>query len=765
MGSKILDGIEALLKAGAKRAPKAAPDDAAEAARVARGKENYPVEAYRGEGVPIEGEGFIVGHPDRKDTGWLGTGIYSTNAPSLANFYASAKQKPSGEGMNVMPLRLDLRNPKVIDLFQKERMRFKPQEERDAWLKQQLDAGHDGVTVRYAHKIDDSPDAAFVEEYMVPNANQIRSRFAQFDPAKRDSSDLLAGIGAGALALPALNEVVDESKFADGGVPHFGDGGILKRGMKAIARATPKPAVKATELPMADEALVKSAIEKFGLTRNPAEAGYIMPKGQMLDLSGKVDTGDYQRIGDFHVPNRGMRDYMGGKRYTDHREIQDIPGIDAGGTDAMYDFMTRARSARFMPMDTGVGFEMTVMPDEQQLLRALEGHRRLTARTPDRDLPRFEITDPKKQATVDSLSYEGSEIEPLMKWFRERVGGMASGGLAGYDDGGSVDYEMEAERQRRRALAGRQAMPDLVEQTRIRDMNRSMPSYSMGDAARTVGEIARDLPGMAARGIGQHYRDQAVGLMTDPLATAGRNVRDVSEMALPVSSLYKMADVATGAEGAEAPDYMDVGMDVANVLSFKGGRDLARRAARPALGLAAAGIAMQPDEAEAGPKSDLLKSFTKRYSFEDIVDPLKRKLAPNEYGLSDRFHGTTLDRAASIADEGLLRTHRPNYGTDQDAWPDGMITPRSYWTQNPDAVSSFIPGNVGAYLRADPDKAMLKFLNEKYTGDQYLTDPVDARLLDILTKEGWRPLRGKYANGGVAKDDTDTLARIEAMLA
>jgi hypothetical protein len=199
-------------------------------------------------------------------------------------------------------------------------------------------------------------------------------------------------------------------------------------------------------------------------------------------------------------------------------------------------------------------------------------------------------------------------------------------------------------------------------------MNRAMPSYSMGDAARTVGEIARDLPGMAARGIGQHYRDQAIGLMTDPIGTASRNVRDTTEMALPVSSLYKMADVATGAEGAEAPDYMDVGMDVANVLGFKGGRELARRAARPALGLAAAGIAMQPDEAEAGMKTRAIKEIA-----ESVRAPrvMPSRLSPEE-----------IARMAAEMPEGSLHKQLatglvPNQRTQNISVPYTGLTPRA----------------------------------------------------------------------------------------
>jgi hypothetical protein len=63
---------------------------------------------------------FQVGHRNRKDSGWLGRGIYVTNTPSVANTYANIK---SGDGdPNVMPLYVGLRNPYVADLKFKKMM-------------------------------------------------------------------------------------------------------------------------------------------------------------------------------------------------------------------------------------------------------------------------------------------------------------------------------------------------------------------------------------------------------------------------------------------------------------------------------------------------------------------------------------------------------------------------------------------------------------------------------------------------------------------
>lgn len=73
---------------------------------------------------------------------------------------------------------------------------------------------------------------------------------------------------------------------------------------------------QADESPGLDPAETHAAMrEHFGVTRNPNEAGYVLPDGAMLDLSGRHEAGP---------------GFEGGERWTDHR---DLP--IAGGTDAM----------------------------------------------------------------------------------------------------------------------------------------------------------------------------------------------------------------------------------------------------------------------------------------------------------------------------------------------------------------------------------------------------------------------------------------------
>ena len=133
--------------------------------------------AYRGEAQEIVGD-LQIGHPGRKDSGWLGQGLYFTSSPRIASMYSSMKAPFGGaeRAPNVMPVNLSLKNPLVITSDQKETLRFLPDEARENWLNKNVRAkGHDGVTVRFPQR--EYEGGPFVEEYMVLDPSQVRSRF------------------------------------------------------------------------------------------------------------------------------------------------------------------------------------------------------------------------------------------------------------------------------------------------------------------------------------------------------------------------------------------------------------------------------------------------------------------------------------------------------------------------------------------------------------------------------------------------------------
>ena len=65
-------------------------------------------------------DAFDLAHPNRKDNGWLGNGVYLGNDPKLAASYATLKR--GGEAPNVMPLYAAVHNPYVANLDFKRHM-------------------------------------------------------------------------------------------------------------------------------------------------------------------------------------------------------------------------------------------------------------------------------------------------------------------------------------------------------------------------------------------------------------------------------------------------------------------------------------------------------------------------------------------------------------------------------------------------------------------------------------------------------------------
>jgi hypothetical protein len=116
----------------------------------------------------------------------------------------------------------------------------------------------------------------------------------------------------------------------------------------------------------APDEIVARAVEHFGLTNDPREAGYVLPDGRMLDLSGRHQMlgGDYQRIGDRNVPTGG-RDWQAGQRDTDHRELNFLDASsDGDSTSKMLEFQTTANAIRLNP---GQGISVTSRPTRRQI--------------------------------------------------------------------------------------------------------------------------------------------------------------------------------------------------------------------------------------------------------------------------------------------------------------------------------------------------------------------------------------------------------------
>jgi len=147
--------------------------------------------------------GFDLNHPNRKDLGWLGDGVYLTDDPLLAKQYA--ERKAGNAAPNIMPLHVKLENPYVADLAFKQSMRWKSAEAIKAVTDELKAAGHDGVVLVY-------PDGT--SEVAVFDPANVRSVHAQFDPSRAFENDLLAQ-RATQTNTPEFKAWFDDSKVVD----------------------------------------------------------------------------------------------------------------------------------------------------------------------------------------------------------------------------------------------------------------------------------------------------------------------------------------------------------------------------------------------------------------------------------------------------------------------------------------------------------------------------------------------------------------------
>jgi hypothetical protein len=110
---------------------------------------------------------FDPNHPNRKDTGWLGTGAYLTDSTEAADLYAQQKAKGI-TGQNVMPVYARLENPYTATKEERAAVKAGGRAAADAFTKKLMDAGHDGVIYQM------SPDA---KEIVVFNPAGVKSVF------------------------------------------------------------------------------------------------------------------------------------------------------------------------------------------------------------------------------------------------------------------------------------------------------------------------------------------------------------------------------------------------------------------------------------------------------------------------------------------------------------------------------------------------------------------------------------------------------------
>lgn len=174
----------------------------------------------------------------------------------------------------------------------------------------------------------------------------------------------------------------------------------LSREMYRNPQAVSKPGkIREREHPY-----IKSAKKHFGLARHIGGAGYLTPRGELIDFSGAREGGRPEQ------------------RAYDHRQIHAAPGIPShpeSHSESMTHFMRETGSIRVMANSKGtdLGFDMVHPPTRAQLstIRRVTGH--------DADL-RFDVRHPDTFEVEHTVSGTGRDFHNMVagvnRRFRDR---------------------------------------------------------------------------------------------------------------------------------------------------------------------------------------------------------------------------------------------------------------------------------------------------------------------------------------------------------
>lgn len=217
-------------------------------------EQGKPLVVYHGTSDSIQA--FDLDHPNRRDHGWLGDGVYLTDEPGLASSYSLIK-RGSGDP-NIMPLYVSLKKPYMATPYDKRELSEASPEHIRAWTEDLKSRGYDGVVMEYGHlpgekvvkqpkkgmaPVNLAPDASLKErtamelppgytriprEIVVFNPSQVKSVFNRgtFDPTNPN-------IMAGALAVPAVYDPDQE--------PEFQQAGLLGSALRSLFKRKPTP--------------------------------------------------------------------------------------------------------------------------------------------------------------------------------------------------------------------------------------------------------------------------------------------------------------------------------------------------------------------------------------------------------------------------------------------------------------------------------------------------------------------------------------------
>ena len=205
-GARFGDEVAIYDKSLAKRARKVADDlPMDEASRMARAQEGgFGDDLYHATG----GDDWSEYDASKMNRTWLGRGMHMSKSPEGANRYANQWLKPGDpQSARVMPVVTKAKNPADEATYKRiynEILEDNPNNidtrfgspELDKAIVDRLRAdGYDSISYH---------DQFSGDVLVALNPQDVRSKFAKFDPSKKNSANLLAGGAAAAIGLNAL---------------------------------------------------------------------------------------------------------------------------------------------------------------------------------------------------------------------------------------------------------------------------------------------------------------------------------------------------------------------------------------------------------------------------------------------------------------------------------------------------------------------------------------------------------------------------------
>ena len=139
--------------------------------------------------------------------------------------------------------------------------------------------------------------------------------------------------------------------------------GLLNQGTELVtSMLNPASAAKGIGLlglgTVKNIAMQKKAIDRFGITKNPNETGFILDDGRRLDFSGRHYAPEYKKKGLIQ-----SEDYLANNRTVDHGDISEI--VKSGELD-WGNFINESGAIRYRP-NVGASFVDTNKPSIKQM--------------------------------------------------------------------------------------------------------------------------------------------------------------------------------------------------------------------------------------------------------------------------------------------------------------------------------------------------------------------------------------------------------------